>query len=56
MTDIPSSFTILPAKEEDVPAIMALLQQRIDWMAEKGLYQWNKTEYLTCYPRPIFSG
>ena len=48
MTDIPSSFTILPAKEEDVPAIMALLQQRIDWMDEKGLYQWNKTEYLTC--------
>ena len=26
------SPVILPAREEDVPAIMALLQQRIDWM------------------------
>ena len=43
-----------PAREEDVPAIMALLQRRIDWMDEKGLYQWNKTGYLTCYPPAHF--
>ena len=48
------SSAILPAREEDVPAIMALLQQRIDWMDEKGLYQWNKTDYLTCYPPAHF--
>lgn len=48
------SSAILPAREEDVPAIMALLQQRIDWMDEKGLYQWNKTGYLTCYPPAHF--
>ena len=48
------SPVILPAREEDVPAIMALLQQRIDWMDEKGLYQWNKTGYLTCYPPAHF--
>ena len=46
--------TIRPAREEDVPAIMALLQRRIDWMDEKGLYQWNKTGYLTCYPPAHF--
>ena len=48
------SPAILPAREENVPAIMALLQQRIDWMDEKGLYQWNKTDYLTCYPPAHF--
>ena len=36
----------------DVPTILALLQKRIDWMDEKGLYQWNKTAYLTVYPAP----
>lgn len=46
--------TIRPAREEDVPAVMALLQRRIDWMDEKGLYQWNKTGYLTCYPPAHF--
>lgn len=43
-----------PAGEEDVPAIIDLLQRRIDWMDEKGLYQWNKTGYLTCYPPEHF--
>ncbi len=43
-----------PAREEDIPAIMDLLQRRIDWMDEKGLYQWNKTGYLTCYPPEHF--
>ena len=38
----------------DVPTILALLQKRIDWMDEKGLYQWNKTAYLTVYPAPYF--
>lgn len=45
-----------PAREADVPAIMDLLQRRIHWMDEKGLYQWNKTGYLTCYPPAHFLG
>ena len=40
---------------EDVPTILALLQKRIDWMDEKGLYQWNKTAYLTVYPAEYFA-
>ena len=39
----------------DVPTILALLQKRIDWMDEKGLYQWNKTAYLTVYPAEYFA-
>ena len=38
----------------DVPDIMDLLQIRIDWMDEKGLYQWNKTDYLGVYPENYF--
>lgn len=40
---------------EDIPTILALLQKRIDWMDEKGLYQWNKTAYLTVYPASYFA-
>ena len=40
---------------EDVPTILALLQKRIDWMDEKGLYQWNRTAYLTVYPAEYFA-
>ncbi|MBR4868464.1 MAG: GNAT family N-acetyltransferase [Clostridia bacterium] len=39
---------------KDVPSIMDLLQIRIDWMDEKGLYQWNKTDYLGVYPADYF--
>lgn len=39
---------------KDVPSIMDLLQIRIDWMDEKGLYQWNKTDYLGVYPSAYF--
>ena len=54
MSNASSAHIIRPAREEDVPGIMALLQRRIDWMEEKGLYQWNKTGYLTCYPPDHF--
>ncbi len=45
---------IRKALVEDVSAIMSLLQKRIDWMDEKGLYQWNKTDYLKVYPYDYF--
>lgn len=35
----------------DVDAIMALVQLRIDWMNQKGLHQWNETDYFGRYPR-----
>ncbi len=42
------------ARLEDVDGILALIRQRIGWMDEKGLEQWNKTEYLSVYPRSYF--
>jgi GNAT superfamily N-acetyltransferase len=35
----------------DVQSIMQLVQQRIDWMNEMGLHQWNETDYFGRYPR-----
>lgn len=42
------------AKESDVDAIMYLIRKRIAWMDEKGLYQWNRPQYLETYPRAYF--
>lgn len=39
------------ARLQDVDAIMSLVQQRIDWMNETGLHQWNETDYFGRYPR-----
>lgn len=35
---------------DDVPHIMDLIKQRIDWMDRNGINQWNKTHYLEHYP------
>ena len=42
------------ATARDIPAILDLLKLRIDWMDEKNLYQWNKTDYLGVYPYEHF--
>ncbi len=42
------------ADREDIPAIIDLLKKRIQWMDEKNLYQWNKTDYLGVYPPAYF--
>ena len=35
----------------DVQPIMTLVQQRIDWMNQRGLHQWNETDYFGRYPQ-----
>ena len=34
------------AEPEDVDDIIGIIQERIDWMDEKNLYQWNRTNYM----------
>ena len=48
------NFVFRKAAEEDIPEIFALYEKRIAWMEEKGLRQWNATDYLTVYPRSYF--
>ncbi len=37
-------------RPEEIPAVLALVQQRIDWMNENGLHGWNRTDYTARYP------
>ena len=42
------------AVKEDLSSILEIIQKRIVWMDEKGLYQWNKTDYMGVYPPSYF--
>ena len=46
--------TVRGATPEDVGAILALIEDRIRGMDERGLRQWNETNYLEVYPRWYF--
>ena len=37
-------------KREEIPQMFALIIQRIVWMDEKGIKQWNVTNYADAYP------
>ena len=49
-------MTVMPATVNQLSAILDIVQQRIDWMDQKGLYQWNKTDYMGVYPPSYFQG
>ena len=38
----------------DIDAVLELIQKRIEWMDKNNIFQWNKTNYLTCYPKKYF--
>lgn len=42
------------AQYGDIKDILSLIKLRIKWMDEKGIEQWNKTDYLNCYPSEYF--
>lgn len=42
--------------EDEVEAVRALIHERIDWMNEKGLHQWNETHYDERFPLSYFQG
>ena len=35
---------------DDVPHVIDLIRQRIEWMDDMGIDQWNNTHYLEHYP------
>lgn len=43
------------ATAADVDAILEIIRERMAWMDEQGLEQWNCTEYLEVYPRSYFA-
>lgn len=41
-------YIFQPAAPQE--AVFHLYEQRVSWMNEKGLHQWNDTDYLNAYP------
>ena len=39
---------------KDADAILELIKKRIEWMDENNIEQWNKTDYLSFYPKEYF--
>lgn len=35
---------------QDVNEVFELVKQRVVWMDEVGIHQWNETDYLNAYP------
>ena len=48
--NIVKQYTFSPAQPEDLPLIFRLYEQRVNWMDEQGIAQWNTTDYLNTYP------
>lgn len=42
------------AREEDIPALFSLYEERTAWMAQKGLHQWNTNDYLQVFDLPYY--
>lgn len=47
-------YTFRRATAQDVDGIMEIIRDRIEWMDQEGLHQWNKTNYMQRYPREYF--
>lgn len=48
------SNTFRRAEAGEVPHIFHLIRERVRWMEERGLRQWNVTGYLEAYPLPYY--
>ena len=36
--------------KEEIPSMFTLIKERIEWMDQIGIQQWNVTDYLDVYP------
>lgn len=42
------------AKKEEIPEIFDLYKERVQWMDDNGIRQWNDTDYLNTYTEAYF--
>lgn len=47
-------YIFRPSKSEDIDAVFGLYEKRVAWMNEKGIRQWNVTDYLNVYPKAYY--
>ena len=47
---MPAPYTFRPLAHDEISAMLDLIHQRIAWMDEVGIRQWNVTDYDGVYP------
>ena len=45
-----AKFSFRQAEPGEEEAIFRLVVRRVEWMDQKGLHQWNESNYLEAYP------
>ncbi len=47
-------YALRPARPEEIGEIFSLYEKRVRWMDEKGIRQWNDSDYLNIYPADYY--
>ena len=50
------SYRFELAKKEEIPEILNLYKERVQWMDDNGFHQWNETDYLNTYQASYYEG
>jgi hypothetical protein len=48
------NYVFIKGLINDVEEIYLLIKKRIKWMDDNNIKQWNKTKYLSSYPKKYF--
>ena len=48
------TYEFSPARREDAERIFALIRERIGWMDEIGVEQWNSLDYWALFPEEYY--
>lgn len=47
-------YIFMPGEISDLPSVYRLIDERIHWMDDVGIEQWNVTDYWECYPEAYY--
>ncbi len=50
MTNTTDVYRFREIRQDEIPVMFDMIAQRIRWMDEQGIHQWNETAYETVYP------
>ena len=56
MTYVKNLYRFREIQKDEIPVMFAMIAQRIRWMDEQGIHQWNETDYETVYPLSYYEG
>lgn len=47
-------YEFKPGELTDLPQVYDIIDERIHWMDQVGIKQWNVTDYWDCYPESYY--